>query len=220
MKSELALELKDLDLRRLSRHVAEHGGRDLNLAGLGRLDVKLTGQMPGGLDSLLEEWAGNGSFEINNARLYELRAITAIVGALRLGQNSGQFRQAAGVFTVGQRKVTFSRLAASSSSLGLQGSGTIGFDGEVDVTLVAALLDDWRGKLKNSGLPIIGAVLGEVAGGVQKLINSASANLLSQFRIRGPIGNPQVSAEPTPLLTESAAKLFGKMLEGGGRLLD
>ncbi len=220
MQYEIPIEIAGVDLLQLSQHLATHGGSKFNLTGNASVSMKLQGSLPQGIDSLLPGLGGAGRFDIHNARLYELKSITEIVGTLHLGENAGQFRQAAGIFTIGQQKLTFSQLAASSSSLGIQGFGTIGFDGQLDLHLMAALLDDWRGKLKKSGIPLLGDVLGEVASGVQKLINTASGSLLSQFHVHGMLGDPKVTAEPAPLLTEQGAKLFGKMIQGTEKLLE
>ncbi|MGA2500185.1 MAG: hypothetical protein ABSH20_20795, partial [Tepidisphaeraceae bacterium] len=220
MQYEVPVEIAGVDLLQLSQHLATHGGSNFNLTGNASLSMKVQGSVPQGIGSLLPELGGGGRFEINNARLYELKSITAIIDTLHLGDKAGQFRQAAGIFTIAQQKINFSQLAASSSSLGLQGFGTVGFDGQLDIRLMAALLDDWRGKLKKSGIPLIGDVLGELAGGMQKLINTASGSLLSQFHVHGTLGAPQVTPEPAPLLTDQGAKLFGKMIQGTEKLLE
>ena len=220
MRYEMPIEIAGVDLLQLSQHLATHGGSKFNLTGNASLSLKVQGSLPKGIDSLLPELGGAGRFHIDNARLYELKSITAIVDTLHLGKNAGQFNQAAGFFTIGQQKITFNQLAASSASLGLLGQGTVGFDGQLDLRVMAALLDDWRGKLKKTGIPLLGDVLGDMAGGVQKLINTASASLLTQFHVHGTLGAPQITPEPAPLLTEPTAKLFGKMIQGTGKLLE
>ena len=54
---------------------------------------------------------------------------------------------------------------------------------------------------------------GEIVGGMQKLLNSATGTFLYQFRVDGKIGEPKVQAVPAPVLTDPAALLFGRMLD-------
>jgi hypothetical protein len=57
-------------------------------------------------------------------------------------------------------------------------------------------------------------VAGEVLGGVQKLINTATKTLLYEFHVTGRVGEPKVTPVPVPVLTEGVAKLFGSMVRG------
>jgi hypothetical protein len=218
---EVPIRVTGVDLAKLTAYRADPGDPRSDIAGQLSGQCTLTGSIPPAsppLDAFLENLAGKGDFEITDARLYELKAITSMASTLMLGENAGRFSHSAGVFTVGQRQIKFSAIAASSSSLGIQGKGSVAFDGKIDFHLMTALLDDWRKKLKRTGIPLISDILGEVAGGVQKLINTASSNLLYQFHVTGNVGQPQVTTEPVPVLTEPAAKLFDEMLKGGARL--
>ena len=79
--------------------------------------------------------------------------------------------------------------------------------------MVAAPLADWRDKLMETKIPIFSDVAGVVAGGLQKLLNSATGALLYEFRIEGTVKQPSVTTVPTPALTDAAAYVFGRMLE-------
>ena len=57
--------------------------------------------------------------------------------------------------------------------------------------------------------------LGAVAGGIQKIINTATRKLLYEFRITGDVAKPDVKTVPTPILTDHAAGVFGSMLKPG-----
>jgi hypothetical protein len=52
-----------------------------------------------------------------------------------------------------------------------------------------------------------------VVGGVQRLLNTATSTLLYEFRVSGTVSQPKVDTVPTPVLTEPAALLFGRMLD-------
>ena len=110
--------------------------------------------------------------------------------------------------------------AVSSPALGVQGSGTIGRDKRLDLDVVAAPLGDWRDKLKQTNVPLLNDVAGEVAGAVQKLVNTATSQLLYEFRITGTTSHPQVTPVPVPALSDAVALLFGRMMRGEGKLLE
>ena len=56
-------------------------------------------------------------------------------------------------------------------------------------------------------------VAGEVAGAVQKLLNSATGTLLYEFRVTGNVRDKlEIVTVPTPALTDTAAMVFGRML--------
>ena len=45
-------------------------------------------------------------------------------------------------------------------------------------------------------------VAGELAGGIQKMLNAATGALLYEFRVTGSLDKHQVIAVPTPVLTD------------------
>jgi hypothetical protein len=68
--------------------------------------------------------------------------------------------------------------------------------------------------VKQSNVPILSDVAGEVFGAVQRLVNTATGALLYEFRVTGTAGERHVATVPVPVLTEPAAVLFGRMLRG------
>ena len=130
--------------------------------------------------------------------------------------------EAAGMFEVAGARVLLRNAAVSSPALGVQGSGTIGFDKTLDLTLVAAPLGDWRDKLKATRVPIVSDVAGELAGALQRIVNTATTSLLYEFRVTGTASHPSVATVPVPALSDAAAALFGGMLreQREGKLLE
>jgi len=114
---------------------------------------------------------------------------------------------AAGVLHVQNDKVTLENGAINSPLLGLQGHGTVGFDKSLDFTIAVAPLGDWRDRMVQSGMPLVG----DVVGGVQQVLNAAQGALVSQFKITGTFGNPQEEVIPVPVVTQPVAFLFGQM---------
>ena len=120
---------------------------------------------------------------------------------------------AAAEFDIEKGRVKLRNAAVSSPVVGLQGGGTMQLDGsEVDLRVVAAPLADWRDNLKSTKIPIVSNVAGELAGGLQKMLNAATGALLYEFRVQGSVEKPEVIAVPTPVLTDTAAFVFERML--------
>ncbi len=104
--------------------------------------------------------------------------------------------------------------ALSSPVLGVQGAGSVTFDGRLDLRVVAAPLADWKEQMKRTRIPIVSDIAGEVFGGLQTMVNTATKTLLYEFRVTGTTRQPKIDTVPAPVLTEGMAKLFGAMLKG------
>jgi len=61
---------------------------------------------------------------------------------------------------------------------------------------------------------VVGDALASLAGKVQSLFGKASA-LVYQFRISGTVEDPKLVAVPVPVLTNTAAAVFGRMVTVG-----
>jgi hypothetical protein len=108
-----------------------------------------------------------------------------------------------------------SEAAVSSTVLGISGSGDIGFDGSLDLKVIATPLSELKEQLINSGIPIIGPVAGEVAGAVVNVVNSATRRLLYSFEVKGTSDRPRVTPIPVPVLNNAVAGLFARMTSLG-----
>ena len=61
-------------------------------------------------------------------------------------------------------------------------------------------------------IPLVSDVVGGVAGVMQRMLNAATNTLLYEFRVTGTAAEHRVETIPTPILTDPAAVIFGKML--------
>src|SRR5262249_30211721 len=130
---------------------------------------------------------------------------------------------AATVFDVADEQILLRDAAVSAPILGLQGGGDVGLNGSLDLHVVAAPLADWRDRLRDTKIPIVSNVAGEIAGAVQKLLNTATGTLLYEFRVSGNLHEKAIiDTVPAPVLTDTAATVFGRMLnpQHGQRPLD
>jgi len=217
---EMNVRARDIDLKQLAAQAVE---KPPKLSGRGALNARLTGQWTGdaappgrsAIDVFMDSIAGRGDFEVVDGDFFDLPLVSAVSAKIGSSRKAATIGQAAGIFRIEDRKVRFEKLAAEAPVLGIQGSGDVGFDGQLNLEIFAVPLADWKEKVKKQGIPL----LGDIAGGIQKLLNTATGKLLVRFRITGQLGAPNVKTEPGTAPAE-AVKIFGEMIKGGGRLLD
>jgi hypothetical protein len=138
-----------------------------------------------------------------------------------LGVNdAGTVGQAAGAVTIEGRSVKFKKIIIYSPVLGVQGSGRVDFDGRLDFQAVAAPLANWKRQLQKSQIPLLDDIGAEVAGALQKGLDSATGKLLYQFKISGTAGKPVVNTERVPIITKDLARFLSQMFKGPEHLLD
>ena len=120
---------------------------------------------------------------------------------------------AAAVFHVADRVVTLDRAAVNSPTVGIQGSGTIGFDLQLNLQIVATPIGNLKAAIKQSAPPGVGEVVGDLAGLVQGIYRTAAGTLLYQYRVTGPAAHPKHEVVPAPVLGEAGRLLFGRMAD-------
>lgn len=214
LRYEGELRLQDVEVERLEERLAKEPPRNpLH----GRLFVESVFQgsasRGAGLLGNLRALEARGEFEVVDGDLFKIPVLKEIAASIREFKSAATVGSAAAAFEVNKGIARFNDIAVSSPALGLQGDGTLGFDGAVDLAVVAAPLADWRDKLLATDVPVVSQVAGEVAGVVQRLLNSATGALLYQFRISGSITQLNIETVPTPVLTDAAAWVFEQMLE-------
>jgi hypothetical protein len=115
---------------------------------------------------------------------------------------------AAALFRIANDRIELEDAAVSAPVFGVQGSGTIGFDGQLDLHVVAAPLADWKQKM--SGL---GTGFADFAGNVQKMLNKTTSKVLYEFVLSGPASDPHLQTVATPILREKAARALKSMMQ-------
>lgn len=218
---DLTLRWHGADLQEFARDWPKPGDKPLKLTGRGSLASHFHGTVPTKPWKWTDSLTMQGEFAIKNGDFFDLPGLTDIVRSTSKSSDAARVGQAAGVFTLKNRQIHFTKIAISAPVLGLQGSGTTTLEGDqMDFRAVAAPLADWKRNLKKTDVPIVSEVLGEVAGGIQSMLNATSGKLLYQFHITGPLKDPRVKTEPAPALTDGALKLFAEMLKGSDDLLE
>jgi hypothetical protein len=162
----------------------------------------------------LKALQSGGQFEVVQGSLFQLPVLKHVSGEIKGLKQAATVGDAAARFQIEDGEVNLSEVAINSPVLGLQGGGTVGLleHNPLNLEVVAAPLADWRDKLKETRIPLISNAVGEIAGGIQKLLNTATGTLLYQFRIGGDLKDVKVSTVPAPALTDTAALVFGRML--------
>jgi hypothetical protein len=206
--------LRDVKLEELAPYFGNASDEQKQkLVGRAFANVELSGdlQKETALDSLL----GRGRFEVFDGNFFELPVLRPIEKAVTGERRNdlGTVGEAAILFRVKGRTVRIREAALSAPLLGVQGDGAITLDGQLDLNLVAAPLADWRDKLKQTNIPLVSDVTGEVAGAIQRTLNAATRGLLYEFEVRGDVKKPEVKTVPAPALNEARAALFGQMLQ-------
>jgi hypothetical protein len=202
------ITLRGVDLSQLQYSSARYGPRPLK----GRLFAQATvfGAIPE--EKPLNGLRASGEFEIIQGQLFGLPVLKDIFQRVPGMREVATVDDAAAVFDIADGQIVLRDAAVNAPVLGLQGGGTMGFDGKVNLDVVAAPLADWKEKLRDTKVPIVSNVAGEVAGAIQKILNSATGTLLYQFRIAGDTKKVEILTVPTPVLTDTAAFVFGKMM--------
>jgi hypothetical protein len=177
------------------------------LSGRGYADVRLSGGSTDAGQTAADKLVADGEFEILHGDFASVPTVSEVAQQVKKPEELGT-ADAAGVVHIARRVATLENGAISAPLLGLQGSGTIGFDRSLNLTVVAAPLGDWRDRMRQAGVPVVGDVL----GAIQKILNTAQGALLYQFRVEGTITKPAVALVPAPVLTQPIAMLFGQML--------
>jgi len=170
--------------------------------------------------STLDLLTSDGTFEILDGEFYELPVLSQIAAAVPFNKDAAKVGQAAARFHIAEREIQFKPVAVSAPMLGLHGQGKMSFDGQLDFKAVAAPLADWKNQLQKSKIPLLDSVGAELAGGIQKVLDSTTGKLLYQFKITGNRSKPVVTPEPVPILTEDGMNLLKNMIKGTGKLLD
>ena len=211
-KYEAQIDASGLDLSQIATLGALES-KSVKLTGEGRISAKISGESWG-----LDHLTGDGDAQITKAKFPESKTISGIAQRAGIAPESLTTGDAAAVFSVRERALTISKGAINTQVLGLQGSGSMSFDGNLNFDIIAAPLGDWRNHVEKMNIPLVGGVASSVAGRMQNLV-SATSKLLYHFEVTGKISDPQIRPIPAPALTDKAATVFGRMTQGGSDLL-
>ena len=203
--------LREINLAELTKFFELPEKEKHKLVGRGFANVELSGEME--KETALSSLLGRGRIEVFDGDFFQLPVLNPVADAVTgKKRDLGTVGEAAILFSVKGRTLRVREAALSAPLLGIQGDGDITTDGKLDLNLVAAPLADWRDKFKQTNIPILSDVTGEVAGAIQRTLNAATRGLLYEFHVSGDLKKPQIKTIPSPALNEARAILFGQML--------
>jgi len=204
------LTVSDLDLAKLDEQLSDQPPAK-PLTGKGYVEATFSGALhDDGYEANLNALQAVGQYEIVGGNLYRLPVFSNVSAQIKGLKSATTLGDAAASFEISNGELHLTHAAVNSNVLGVQGSGTINLlDGKINGDVVAAPLADWKEKVNQMRIPLIG----DVAGGIQKMLNSATGSLLYAFRVTGTLKDVKVAAIPAPVLTDTAATVFGHMIK-------
>ncbi|HEX8524074.1 MAG TPA: AsmA-like C-terminal region-containing protein [Tepidisphaeraceae bacterium] len=215
-----AYNLQGARLERLEKIRESMGQKPRPISGEIHSDGTFSGSVAKGQSPVVGIKA-RGALEIIHGDFFRLPVLSGLLTSARFGQGIGTVGELATNYAVENRTVILTNCAINSPLVGIQGSGKIGFDGSLDLQAIVAPLANWRDKMRETKIPFVSNIAGEIVGNVQKLLNTATSNLLYEFRADGTFSDPRIRPVAAPMLSDAAAFVFGRMVQGvrAGELL-
>lgn len=210
------VEVRDIDLRQLTALLDLQEPARSRLSGIGYATAHVAGAGKGGALRPSDTFKADGELQILRGEFWSVPPVGVVATQVKQSADPG-VGDAAAVFHIANRTINLPSAAVNAPLVGLQGQGTIGFDRSIYLTIIAAPLGDWRDKMRQARIPVVGDVL----GAVQQLLNTVQGVLLYQFRVTGTVDHPVKSLIPAPIISDPMALLFGQMLrqDPNGQLL-
>ncbi len=149
-----------------------------------KVEQRLTGECEGGITFQgegddLKTFLAKGSVKLRDGYLSEIPAVLSVLKLLSVSLPKKEaFHTANLEYSIKDKIVNVEELEVLSDSIELGCVGTVGFDGKIDLTVVAGL-----SKETFSQIPFIGGLMDYVVGGVRKK--------LTTVQITGTLVNPE-----------------------------
>jgi hypothetical protein len=207
--------LEHADLAVVARQFAISTKPDFRMIGRANAVANIRGD-----HKTLDALQMDGEIVIFDGHLWQIPVIENVASETKVKKDALTAGEAAALFEVKDRRIYLRNAAISSPALGLQGGGTVGFDGALELNVVAAPLGDWERGFKKLGIPLVSDVTGAIAGGMQKVLNAATSQILYEFRITGTQSQPKIETIPAPMLSDTAAMVFEGMFKKDRKLID
>ena len=199
---------KSLSLPQIVAAIQKPSANGLKLQGLVDIAATISGQAQPAGKSPADTLHSEGQLELLQGDLWDIPALQKIENSTDIARKALTIGQAAALFRIANDKIELRDAAVSAPVLGVQGSGTIGFDGQLDLHVVAAPLADWKQKMR-----WLGGSAADFFGDAQKMLNKASSKLLYEFVVSGPASDPILRTVTVPVLRDKAAAAMKNMMQ-------
>jgi hypothetical protein len=192
-------------LKDLARHLADKDQPPPPLSGRGVLTAQIFGVVPKGNAPAYQGLSGSGEFEILGGDFWRIPVMQRIADSVSV-KHATTVGEAAGQFRLRDNKIHFDRVLANSPALGVEGAGDVGFDGTLDLKLVANPLGQWGERVGDLG---DGWGVASILGKAQKGLDAATRVALYEVNVKGTTAKPDVSATPAPFISRQVSRLLG-----------
>ena len=195
------LDVVGVDLDRLNKLVDP--GTEKSLTG------KLNAHVKAAATDTLDAVRGEGRFRVTGGQFAKVPILGGMAEKMKIGEKAFIAHEAAGVFTLGDNQVKFSRVAISTDVLSVVGVGSIGFDSKLDLSLYAD--GHWHDKPKPGDFYI--PLLSDIARGVSATgayVFGSVSRQFTHFTVTGTLDKPKLTPSPAPVLGESVERILGR----------
>ncbi|HEV3166045.1 MAG TPA: AsmA-like C-terminal region-containing protein, partial [Isosphaeraceae bacterium] len=195
--------LDDLELETLAR-IETDARRPASGKVSGRID--LTGPNPADLKKL----KGKVVLDLDDAAVVELpvfKEIDRFLGAAR----GGVFEDGDIVGTISNGQLMIDELTLEGRAVQLIGSGTVGFDGQLNLVMVVNTTQ----IISETGQALVSLIPGLRDGRGRGSARMASyfSNRLLKFRVGGTLRSPSVNLDPSIVVNDAAVNFFGDVFK-------
>ena len=199
--------VRNVDLKAMRELLADHGREFKRLSGVGNADLTFDGV--GKSEKQPDPWAGfhlAGKVDVTGGQYWGAPVLEDVAGRANARPDALTASTVRGDFVLREKVFTLANASVSAPLFGVQGDGTIGMDGKLNLRVIAAPLADWKEQIKRTKVPIVSDVAGEIFGAFQGILNGAQRTLLYEFKVGGTVKERKIEAVPAPVLTEGVAK--------------
>jgi hypothetical protein len=203
------ISVTNMDMRQLANVLLSDEDARQRASGVGDLHLHFKGKLPPDTPAL-DAFTAKGDFDIRHGHFADIPVLKGVMAKVK-DANAATVGEAAATFSIANRQVEFQQAVASAPAVGVQGRGTLGFDGAVNMNFIITPLADWREKLADTDVPILNTFGAMIAGKAQAAVNSAERAALYQYRVTGMIYDPKTEQIAAPAVTDAIQSLFKKM---------
>jgi hypothetical protein len=198
-----------MDMRQVAGVLLTDEQAKQRASGVGDLHLQFKGTLPPDKPAL-DAFTTRGDFDIRHGHFMDIPVLKGVLADVK-DASAATVGEAAATFSIANRVIQFKRVAASAPAVGVQGRGTLGFDGSVNMNFIVTPLADWREKLAKTNVPILNTIGAMIVGKAQQAVDVAERVAFYQYRVTGTISNPKTEQVPAPAVTDAIRSLFKKM---------
>lgn len=203
---ETDLTMTGVDLETVARIASE-----AHRPATGKINGRITVHGPDRAQS--RGYRGKIVLDLDDASLVALpvfREINRLLGTA----GGGLFEDGDLTGTISNRQVVVDRLTLEGRAAQLHASGTVGFDGQVNLEVLVNTnqIIGQTGQALVGAIPGLGGVLGRDRESRLRVANYLSNRLL-KLRVSGTLRNPSVAADPAIVVAETAVGFFAGVLK-------